>query len=180
MTENPWQKPSAELPREKQPLELYPSEREALSFLLPLSPDYPTIEQWFRVKVVPGLRDGTRHVLSLQRDGNLVGLGIAKSEPHERKICTVRVAPAYVGRGIGVRLFDGLLRWLNDDQPHLTVSAARFPQFERIFEYYKFRKSWAKSGLYVPTEMELGFNEHFSAPQVGADAFTDPRSVPLL
>ncbi|ABS65816.1 GCN5-related N-acetyltransferase [Xanthobacter versatilis] len=132
---------------------------EALEFLLPLSNDYPDIMNWYRRRVVPGLHNGTRHIIRAERDGRLVGLGIAKNELGERKICTVRVSPTHHGRGIGVRLFDGLLRWLDVDKPHLTVSKDKLPQFERIFEYYGFEMTSEKFGVYTPYMSELGYNE---------------------
>lgn len=138
---------------------LSPTESEALAFLLPLSQDYPGIAIWYRDKVVPGLRDGTRHLLRIERDGVLAGLGIAKNEDIERKICTVRVAPAFANRGIGVRIFDGLLKWLDDDQPHLTVTEYKLPLFERIFDYYGFQLNSVRAGHYVPNAVELGYNE---------------------
>lgn len=141
------------------PGELLPEEREALSFLLPLSEDYPGIDVWYTGKVVPGLRSGTRTLLRVERDGELVGLGIAKNEPEERKICTVRVAPSFTGRGVGVRIFDHLLKWLDCDRPHLTVSSVKLPLFERIFDYYGFMETSYQPGRYIPTACELGYNE---------------------
>jgi len=138
---------------------MQPLEAEALSFLLPLSTDYPGIEQWFSTKVVPGLRDGSRTLLRVERQGGLVGLGIAKKEDNERKICTVRVAPSHVGRGIGVRIFDSLLKWLDEDKPLLTVNDNKLPMFERIFEYYGFNLTSHTEGLYLPSSVEVGFNE---------------------
>lgn len=147
-------------------LSMTPIEREALAFLLPLSDDYPGIDRWFLMKVVPGLRTGSRHILRIERNGTLAGVGIAKNEPDERKICTVRVAPAYANRGIGVRIFDGLLKWLDDDRPHLTVSERKLPLFERIFDYYGFNLSFTRSGLYLPTVCELGYNEPRYGPHI--------------
>jgi len=134
------------------------SEAEALHFLLPLSSDYPGIDRWFATKVVPGLRIGSRTLLRIERDGNLVGLGIAKKEDDERKICTVRIAPSHVGKGIGLRIFDRLLTWLDDDKPHLTVSSEKLPIFERIFDYYGFDLTSKNHGLYLPRSVELGYN----------------------
>jgi len=138
---------------------LMPSEAEALQFLLPLSNDYPDIEMWYRTKVVPGLRCGTRTLLRVERANELVALGIAKMDEHELKVCTVRVAPSHVGRGLGLRIFDGLLRWLDHDQPHLTVSASKLPAFERIFDYYNFKRTSEVSGIYLPGSTEMGYNE---------------------
>ena len=138
---------------------LKPCEAEALAFILPLSTDYPEIERWYREKVVPGLRDGTRTLVRVERGDDLVGLGIGKIEGGERKICTVRVAPSHAGRGIGVRIFDSLLKWLDVDHPHLTVTQHRLPAFERIFDYYGFGMTSVRPGLYVPHASELGYNE---------------------
>jgi GNAT superfamily N-acetyltransferase len=137
-------------------------EVEALHFLLPLSKDYPGIEEWFHQKVIPGVRAGTRTILRVERDGNLVGVGIGKNEHGERKICTVRVAPEYFGRGIGVRLFDRLMEWLNDDKPHLTVGEAKLPLFDKIFDRYGFDLTSKRQGLYLPHVSELGFNDRAS------------------
>ncbi|APO67509.1 hypothetical protein IE4872_CH01888 [Rhizobium gallicum] len=139
--------------------DLRPQEAEALRFLLPLSADYPGIESWYLKKVVPGLRTGERYLQLVERDGHLVGLGIAKNDGTEKKICTVRVAPEHFGRGTGVRIFDHLLRWLNDDRPHLTVSEEKLPAFERIFDYYGFSETSQRNGLYLPGRFEIGFNE---------------------
>ncbi len=134
-------------------------EGRALTFLLPLSHDYPDIQHWFISKVVPGLHAGTRLLLPVERDGELVGLGIAKNDFNERKICTVRVMPNYVGRGIGPRIFEGLLRWLDNDRPHLTISEGKLLQFQRIFDYYGFNMTSTEAGRYVPDSFELGYNE---------------------
>lgn len=140
-------------------LPLRDSEVEALAFLLPLSPDYPGIESWFRTKVVPGLRNESRVLFRVERHSQLVGIAIAKREPEERKICTVRVAPQYFGRGIGVRLFDKALRWLDDDKPHLTVSEGKLPAFQRIFDFYGFDLTSVQGGLYKPDASEFSYNE---------------------
>ncbi|MCQ1855374.1 GNAT family N-acetyltransferase [Neorhizobium galegae] len=148
-------------------LELHPSEEEVLHFLLPLSADYPGIENWFRRKVVPGLRVQERYIHRVERDGHLIGVGIAKNGPTEKKICTVRVLPEHFGRGAGVRIFDHLLRWLDDDRPHLTVSEGKLPAFERIFDHYGFSETSQRNGLYVPGRFEFGFNENATAVNEG-------------
>ena len=164
------------------PLELSAMEAEALAFLLPLSEDYPGIEAWYRAKVVPGLRTGTRTLKRVERDGRLIGLGIAKTELGEFKICSVRVDPTYANRGVGVRIFDGLLKWLNVDRPFLTVSAGKLPKFERIFSYYGFNVTSVYKGLYVPHSCELGYNEArpaLSASELATLQILRPERVEL-
>ncbi|WP_245487339.1 GNAT family N-acetyltransferase [Rhizobium leguminosarum] len=147
--------------------ELLPHEAEALGFILPLSADYPGIEKWYRTKVVPGLRTGERYLHRVKREGELIGVGIAKKDSSEKKICTVRVSNEHFGRGSGVRIFDHLLRWLDDDHPHLTVSESKLPVFERIFDWYGFNLTSASNGLYVPGRLEIGYNEKVSREAEG-------------
>ncbi len=138
------------------------AEREALAFVLPLSPDYPRIDSWFIDKVVPGLRAGTRHLVRLERHGQIAALGIAKAEDGEAKICTVRVSPEFVGRGMGIRVFESLMSWLGTDRPLATVSEAKLGDFQRIFDHYGYRLTSVCNGLYTPGRAEYLFNEPLS------------------
>lgn len=130
-----------------------------LSHLLDLSEDYPGIENWYQTKVVPGLKDGTRKQIVVERDNQIAAIGIAKDDGREKKICTVRVVPAYQNKGHGFRLIDQLLHWLNVDQPLITVGEHKLPQFSRLFNHYGFVQSSSCEGLYVPGRMELIHNE---------------------
>ncbi|MGF0524608.1 GNAT family N-acetyltransferase [Agrobacterium pusense] len=140
-------------------LPLSARELEVLQFISSMSEDYPDIQNWYLNKVVPGLRMGTRFLFPVHRDEKLVAVGIAKNDGFERKICTVRVAPHHAGRGLGLKVFDGLLKWLNDDRPGLTISATKLPAFERIFDWYDFKLTGVKHGLYVPGRQEIGYND---------------------
>ena len=134
-------------------------EERALRFLLPMSEDYPDIEYWFRQKVVPGLRIGSRNLILIERGDEVAGLGIAKNEDAEQKICTVRVSSNFYGRGIGVRIFDNLMTWLGNDKPHLTVSQSKVPEFERLFDHYGFKLTSVAPDFYRLGSTELYYNE---------------------
>jgi GNAT superfamily N-acetyltransferase len=156
---------------------LTPVEEEVLSFLLPLSPDYPNIDHWFRTKVVPGLKDHTRTIIRIERHSQLIGIAIGKREPEENKICTVRVAPSYFGRGLGIRLFDRVLGWLDDDRPHLTISESKLPAFERIFDFYGFGLTSVRREIYRPHVAELAYNEPLANIQ---NIISDSEPAPQL
>jgi GNAT superfamily N-acetyltransferase len=132
--------------------------REAAEFLRPLSADYPDVGTWLSSRVAPGLLDGTRRLFTVERSGATVALGIAKNDGLERKVCSLRVRPDYVGRGIGLYLLDDMLKWLGTDKPHLTVSDHKLPQFDRIFERYGFQLCDSVAGLYLPNRIEHAFN----------------------
>ena len=88
----------------------------------------------------------------------MIALGIAKDEVDEKKICTLRVSNLYAGRGLGYRLMDEMLHWLDVDQPHVTVGAHKWPLFERMFDHYQFQMTDQCVGLYRPSRVEFGFN----------------------
>lgn len=168
---------SISLPAKTQPVCSHPlsnREREALHFISSLSEDYPNIRSWYVNKVVPGLRTRTRFLLPVHRDEKLVAVGIAKNDGFERKICTVRVAPHHAGRGLGLRVFDALLKWLDDDRPGLTVSSTKLPAFERIFDWYGFRLTGVENGLYVPGRQEIGYNDAIFAKKDSQSKMLEP------
>ncbi|TMO53212.1 N-acetyltransferase [Pseudoalteromonas phenolica] len=132
---------------------------DSLEFLTPLSDNYPGINIWFKTKVIIGLELGTRKLFIHRRSGKIVALGIAKKTESEKKICTVRVAPEYVGKGLGVKIFKQAIDWLETEQPHLTVSEDKLLDFERIFDHFGFRLTSTINGLYQPGKVEYLFNE---------------------
>jgi GNAT superfamily N-acetyltransferase len=134
-------------------------DRENIRFLLPLSPDYPGIEHWYVRKVMPGQREGTRKIIRIERQGRLVAIGIGKKERSEYKICTVRVAPEYFGRGLGIRLFGELMDWMETDRPHLTISESKLVTFASIFSRFGYQLTSTHNGLYRPGRVELLYNE---------------------
>ncbi len=139
-------------------MELNSRDAKAYEFLKPLSVDYPDIRQWYFNKVLPGLNDESRYLKLIERDDRIVALGIAKKSDDEYKICTVRVSQDHIGKGFGIMVFDDLLKWLGIDQPNFTVNESKLPQFERMFDYYGFKKTSYCNGLYRPDSIEVGYN----------------------
>ena len=68
------------------------------------------------------------------------------------------MSPECAGKGIGIRIIDGLLEWLEVDRPHFTIGDHRYPAFEKIFDAYDWRQTAQANGLYVPNKRELLFN----------------------
>lgn len=130
-----------------------------LAFLSPLSADYPGFDGWYKERVVSGVRNGSRRLVVVEHDGRIAGVGIGKDTPDERKLCTVRVAPEFEGRGIGIRLIDGLLDWMGEDQPHLTIANGRLHKFERLIDHFGFELTSTKPEIYRSGSSEHFFNE---------------------
>lgn len=140
------------------PLVVRPSLNEVWQFIEPLSNEYPEIRQWFNDKVQPGVLCGTRKLFTVERDDRLVAVAIAKREDGERKLCSVRVAPEMYGKGLGVRLIEEAMGWLDERYPLLTVSEEKIGAFARIFDYFGYRQTRATVGLYRPGRTEFTYN----------------------
>jgi hypothetical protein len=66
--------------------DLTPIEKAAREFLVPLSVDYPGIDNWFMQKVIPGIETGARFLLPYERDDKIVGLGIEKKRRRAKNL----------------------------------------------------------------------------------------------
>jgi hypothetical protein len=133
--------------------------RAVQQFLSPLSVNYPGFDLWYTDKVIAGVVSGERYACVVRDGDQITGVGIAKKDDRERKICTVRVDEVAIGRGTGVRIFDRLLRWLDTDRPHLTVPEQKLVHFDRIFEWYGFEMTSYCDGRYIERQRELAFND---------------------
>lgn len=99
-----------------------PSEiEECFGCLAHLQATYPAFSQWFHKKVVPGLGNGTRNILSASTDKEILGIAIAKRTEVEQKLCTLWVADHYRNHGVGIRLMREAMIWLGTERP--TASA---------------------------------------------------------
>lgn len=141
--------------------ERQPSWTMIMDFLYAMSGSYPGIGKWYRERVMPGLKDGTRKLFwRYNDDGDLIALGIAKKTLDEKKICTLRVAPGARGLGVGFHLTEEMLNWLEERSPHFTIAEGKLPELKQWIDHYGFRKTDEHFGLYVPHKTELLFNEY--------------------
>jgi hypothetical protein len=110
-------------------------------------------------KVLPGIAEGERSVLTEYRDGHLAALAIVKDDGLEKKLCCLRVLPGYQNlSGIGVRLFDRCFDVLGTDKPLLSVAEEQLPKFERLFKHYGFHEVQAYADYYRHGATEFAFN----------------------
>lgn len=138
-----------------------PALMEVARFLAEIGPYYPNLMTWLRDTVKPGLAAGTRRIF-WERDAatqTLIGVGIAKNENGERKICTLLVDEDARGSNVGYRLTYKMLDWLDTDQPHFTVSDRKWSAMRRWIAHFGFKKSDEHNGLYVPGRTEYLYND---------------------
>lgn len=117
-----------------------------------LGEHYPDFEHWYVNKCMPGVivaRDG----------GKMVGVALGKRRDSEVKLRCVRVAQDYQNKGTGLHLIDRMLRALDCDKPHCTVSEEMLHQYSRAFiNRYGFDLTEVNKGLYRPSKLEYVFN----------------------
>mgnify|MGYP000523484082 CR=1 FL=1 len=127
-------------------------------FLKSVEEDYPDIKEWFYSRVLSGLELQERHLAYYMIQSEIVGLGIAKNDGLEKKICTLKVHKDYQCKGIGRLILTDMINWLADPKPLITVNENKYPEFEKLFSSYNFKKTKIVEGLYKPGIHELIFN----------------------
>jgi hypothetical protein len=129
----------------------------AKSHLLEVSGLYPGFVRWYQSKVEPGLLSGKRKIILRASHGRLAGLAVVKMA-EERKLCCLRVLPAFQGTGVGVRLFKHAFEVLGTEHPLLSVADQRLPIFDKVFEYFGFEVGAEYPDLYRANSVEYSFN----------------------
>ena len=123
-----------------------------------LSQFYPDFPTWYSQKVENGLHTGQRIVLLKYVGKDLGGIAILKDTKDEKKLCCLRVLPAFEGSGIGIRLFAESMERLKTERPLLSVSEEQAPKFERVFRHFGFELARKYRHLYRQNRTEFSFN----------------------
>lgn len=118
---------------------------------------YPGFGSWYWKKVVPGLSDGSRRMLTSTEGGVLNGVVIAKSQC-EKKICTVWVPRKFRGRSIARRLMQDALDWLGTAKPLFTVPDERMDEFSVLVRELGFEHCSTEVNYYGTGRLEHVFN----------------------
>lgn len=127
--------------------------------LIDLSHLYPGFRTWYEQKVLPGIILGERSLLVELRNSNLAGVAIIKDDGIEKKLCCLRVISEFQNKsGIGLKLFERSMNELDTQYPLLSVSNDRAHDFEKLFRYFGYKKSWEYPDLYRPQKIEFSFN----------------------
>lgn len=129
--------------------------REDATFL---RDSYPEFDKWLTSTVLPGIPTGERTIIIERRDDITAGVLILKHTATEKKLCTLRVRPAFESKGLGVRLFETAFQVLGTERPLLSVSQPLEPKFHRLFTYFGFAKEAVYQGRYLPMVDELAYN----------------------
>ena len=131
----------------------------AKQLLSTLDVHYPGFEHWYVNKCMPGILVGTDVMIVAKDKGHVVGVALGKKREEETKLRCVRVLPEYQNRGTGLHLIDRMLKALDCDKPHCTVSEELLHLYSRAFvNRYHFDLTEVLKGLYRPQKLEYVFN----------------------
>lgn len=138
--------------------ELYSRIRD---FLLESHAVYPSIDEWWKTRVVPGLKSGKRLCQVIVKNDEIAALSIVKHSQVSSKLCTLRVRENYRSLGLGQRLlrstFQNILSYRCKDV-HYTISEEVLSHCGEFFTPYGFNLSAWNKGRYVKGKDELIFS----------------------
>jgi ribosomal protein S18 acetylase RimI-like enzyme len=123
-----------------------------------LKEDYPEFYSWYYTKVRDGILNGNREIIFSVAQDRIAGVAILKKDQKEKKICTLRVFTQFQHNGIGKKLVLESFDFLNTYKPLITVSSDRDYQFQRLFNYFGFRKSLELPNYYSYGKKEFSYN----------------------
>jgi predicted transcriptional regulator/GNAT superfamily N-acetyltransferase len=130
-------------------------------FLLESNSIYPSIGQWWKTQVVPGLENGERLCEVIIINDEIAALSIVKYSGKSSKLCTLRVRENYRSLGFGQRLlrrtFENLIANKCKDI-HYTISEEILSHCGEFFDPYGFYLASWKKNRYVKGKDELIFS----------------------
>lgn len=129
------------------------------SFLRMLVLEYPFFHQWYnKLFLLNNDLNNGREIIICQYNGEIAGVAILKRDSEECKICTLRVAKKYQRNGIGKKLVEFSMEWLENDKPFITVHKTKQKDFAQLFTYYNFKLEQKTWGYYSIFSTELAYN----------------------
>lgn len=128
-------------------------------FLFMLNFEYRGFYEWYdRLFISKYELDYCRDIIICERNFELAGVAIIKNDECEKKICTLRVSKKYRNNGIGHRLIELSMEYLNTEKPMITLHKNKFNQFEHLLDYYNFNLEQTKKNYYYLFNKELVYN----------------------
>lgn len=135
-----------------------------LTSLLPvianLEDTYPDVEHWYINKVIPRVMLDQDVVLTVTDDSNnIAGFAIGKNTDQEKKLCCLMILPQFQHAGYGFKLTKAMMKELNTDYPHCSVSEDLFHAYSRMFiNHFGWSVDEVKKDVYVKGKLEYYFN----------------------
>lgn len=128
-------------------------------FLMEANMQYPRFSEWYANLFDEALSlKPEREIIICEKEYSMAGVTILKSTKEESKICTMYVAEEYRHNGLGRRLMELSLEWLEDDRPVITLDSSKEKDFAGILKHFGFVLGGAQPGMYGSGKVELIYN----------------------
>ena len=129
------------------------------NFIRRLSIEYPYFINWYSNLFTDDKElKSDREIIICESNYKIVGLAILKSSEYEKKICTLRVDRKYQHQGIGKKLMQLSLEWLECDYPVITMHKSKQVQFDSLLKYYGFKLEQKQMHYYSIFSTEYVYN----------------------
>lgn len=143
--------------------------RDPYNFANGLKSVYPDFQEWFHKRVEPefGPWSKSRELLMLMasnqyEEKEIAGFAVLKKTISEKKICAFRISDGWRGRGYGDRLMRECFKYLETEQPLITISDSCLSMFLKIIDKYKFQKTQTLKDYYTKGSTEYVFNQNLN------------------
>ena len=123
--------------------------------------DYPNYKNWYFEKQLSSIKDDERNIFFIRNPKNkneIIAVSSLKRNNEEKKICTLYVIKEFRGLGIGSKLIEKSLKWLNTKNPVFTFPDYKLEIFKPIIEKYNWELTEVIDNLYNEGIKELCFN----------------------
>ena len=119
--------------------------------------DYPDYKDWFFKKQLDGVLNGERNILFVRnslKSNEIIAVASLQKSNNEKKICTLYVKDKYRKKGIGGRLIEESMEWLETNNPMITFPAYKLIMFNTLIQKY----NWHLTEVKPNNLHELCFN----------------------
>lgn len=123
--------------------------------------DYFEQKEWYLKKQLPGIITNERDILFVRNPENyneIIAVSCLKKTHKERKICMLYVCEKYRHQGIGTKIIEEAMKWLETTKPLITFADYKLEMFKPIIKKYKWQLVEVVEGLYNGHSKELCFN----------------------
>lgn len=128
-------------------------------FLMEANMQYPAFSVWYGNLFTDDLKlKPEREIIVCEKEYEIAGVTILKSTKEEAKICTVYVAEQYRHNGLGRRLMELSIEWLENEKPVMILDKSKEPDFTGILKHFGFVFQEENYGLHNPGKVELIYN----------------------
>lgn len=139
------------------------------NFLHSLNYEYPSFDKWYRSLFNNDYSiKNDREIILCKYGESIVGITILKKTEYEDKICTLRVGEGFQKNGVGRKLLELGINYMENDKPIISLDKRREHEFEKLLKHYGFKLEQEKPRYYKLFSTELVYNGELTSKKVAS------------